>query len=165
MENKKLGILLVSVVMMVLLSSTALAYGQYYNSNFGYGDAFYLREANQPTGAYGAFGGPGNAYYRGQPMLNARFSPGYTPRYGMDELRIPAPAAFSPGFTPRYGVTSGGVNGGFAFSPGYTDQRYGLPLSQNDGFAFSPGYYPRYGMMNYNGAQYVNSRPRALYVR
>lgn len=163
MNGKKVWILAIA---MLLLSSTALAYNGYYNSNFGYGDAFYLREANQPTGTYGAFGGPGNAYYRGQPLLTARYSRGYTDeRYGMSELRTPAPAAFSPGYSPRYGVTRGGVNGGFAFSPGYTDQRYGLPLSQNDGFAFSPGYYPRYGMMNYDGARYVNSRPRALYVR
>lgn len=162
MNSKKLGILIFAVAM--LLSSTSLAYAQYYNSNFGYGDAYYLYYANKPTGTYGKFGGPGNAYYRGQPLLTARYSPGYTPRYGMGDLRIEAPAAFSPGFTPRYGAVRGGVNGGFAFSPGYTDQRYGLPLSQNDGFAFSPGYYPRYGLMNYYGARYVNSRPRALYV-
>ena len=163
MKTKLLGILVVAMAAMLLLSGTALAYR--YNSDFGYGDAFYLQQANTPQGAYGLYTGPGNAYYRGQPMLTAQFSPGYTPRYGMESLRMPAPPAFSPGFTPRYGVTSGGVNGGFAFSPGYTSQRYGLPLSQNDGFAFSPGYYPRYGMMNYGGAAYVNSRPRALYMR
>ena len=151
--------------LLVLFTTSAFAYGDYYNSNFGYGSAYYLYDANKPTGTYGKFGGPGNAYYRGQPLLTARFSPGFTPRYGMTDLRTEAPAAFSPGFTPRYGVINGGVNGGFAYSPGFTSERYGLPLSQNDGFAFSPGYYPRYGLMNYYGAQYVNSRPRLIYVR
>ena len=102
--------ILIFAVAMLLAAVSAAAYGTYYNSNFGYGDAFYLREANRPTGVYGAFGGPGNAYYRGQPILNARFSPGYTPRYGIDELRTNAPVTYSQGLTPRYGVTRGGVN-------------------------------------------------------
>ena len=170
MKTKQLGILVVAIAAMLILSGSALAYGQYYGSvmpsgnNFGYGNAYHLQQANQPYGAYGLFTGPGNAYYRGQPMMTAHFSPGYTPRYGMSDLRTNAPIAYSPGFTPRYGMIQGGMNGGFAFSPGYTDQRYGLPLAQNGGFQFSPGYMPRYGMMGYDGAAYVNSKPRALYT-
>lgn len=164
----------------------------YGNSNLGYGDGFYERFNNQYHGAYGIYGGPGNQYFRGQPFLTATYSPGFTPRYGLSELRTPtvfeqsagftprygiranreSGTAFSPGFTPRYGLLQGGVNDGFVFSPGYTDERYSLtPLQQNDGFAFSPGFVPRYGAMRYatgGPAAYYpttyNYGPRGYYV-
>ncbi|MBI1969376.1 hypothetical protein HYS48_01665 [Candidatus Woesearchaeota archaeon] len=139
----------------------------YGNTNLGFGDGFYTRYNNQYLGDYGVYSGPGNQYFRGQPFLTAAYSPGYTPRYGMDAFRTPATVtytagftpryglarpsattAYSPGFVPRYGVLQQGMNDGFAFSPGYTDERYALtPLALNDGFIFSPGYNPRYGNM------------------
>jgi hypothetical protein len=117
----------------------------YGNNDLGFGDGFYTRYNNQYHGSYGNYGGPGNAYVRGNAFLNAAYSPGYTPRYG--QLRIAGNDQYSPGFQPRYGVVQGGVNQQFAFSPGYTSERYSLPLGYNGPFQYSPGFTPRYGVM------------------
>ncbi len=162
MNSNKL--ILYSVVL-VLLASCAAAYG---SSDFGYNNDFYTRYNNAYHGGYGQYGGPGNAYFRGEAFLNARFSPGYTPRYGA--FNTQTQAQYSPVFTPRYGVLQGGMNGNFAFSPGYTDERYGLPLESNGGFAYSPGYFPRYGLMRIAAGgpseyyPYEGYSPRSYYV-
>lgn len=155
--------LVVYLIALIALASAALAV-----SDFGYGNDYYTRFYNKDNTAYGQYGAPGNAYFRGNAYLNARFSPGYTPRYGT--FNTQTQSQYSPGFTPRYGVLQAGMNGNFAFSPGYTSERYGLPLASNDGFAYSPGYFPRYGLMRIaaGGPQeyypYTGFSPRSYYV-
>jgi hypothetical protein len=136
----KLYMILKIALLLLVVPVLASSYG---NSDLGYGNDFYTRYNNQYHGAYGIYGGPGNAYVRGSAYLNAYYSPGYSPRYG--QLRVQANDQFSPGFQPRYGVVQSGVTQ-LAYSPGYTDERYGLTgLSYTGGSQYSPGYSPRYG--------------------
>lgn len=162
MNNSKLVLYLAALL---LLTSIATAFT---SSDFGYNDNFYTRYNNNYHGSYGQYGGPGNAYFRGEAFLSGRFSPGYTPRYGM--FNTATQVQYSPGFTPRYGVLQAGMNGNVAFSPGYTSERYGLPLASNDGFQYSPGYFPRYGLMRIAAGgpeeyyPYTGYSPRSYYV-